>query len=75
MAKLSEIERFGQGLQKHPELETLTTTQLRKMLMKFTNTFTPSVLVGYTKLLKEQGVIKFGNDGRWHIIKKNKMLF
>lgn len=75
MARLSEIESFGQFLQESPELQSLTTTQLYKMLKRYTHSFTRDVLSGYIKLLKEQGVIEFENDGRWHIIKKNKTLF
>lgn len=72
---VSEVERFGQRLQNDPEIQSLTTTQLYKMLKRSTTLVTREALQNSIKLLKEQGVIKFQNDGHWHIIKKNETLF
>lgn len=72
MVRLSEIERFGQRLQNDLEIHSLTSTQLYAMLRKSTNSFTPTVLRGYVKILKELGFVEFQDDCRWHIIKVKK---
>lgn len=68
MVTYNVIKQIGLKL-KHSDIETISFERLCTLLRKATNVHGDDQLKHYIKILKEDGFIRFGSDGLWHIVK------
>ena len=70
MVNYNVIRQVGLKL-KDSKIETLTLETLYELLRKATNVHSYDRLKHYAKILKQEGYIKYGSDGLWHVVKED----
>jgi hypothetical protein len=73
MVNFETIKRFGTKL-RNSDIKRMTTTQLSRMLTRYTGSHGKPTLQSYIKLLKDFGFIEFTEEGRWEILRKGQTL-
>jgi len=68
MTKYDVILQIGKKLQAS-DITTMSTTNLFQVLRRTTNVQSNKTLRHYAKILKEEGFIRFNNQGVWEIIR------
>ena len=71
MVRYDAIIQVGYKL-RHSDIKKLTITQLFSTLRKATNVHHNKTLKHYVMILKDEGFIRFTNDGRWEVIDEGK---